>query len=230
MKTIIPISTMYQILSWNLKTLLYQLLFLERPDPLLFLVKMTRFLLHLHILFDATKLKFHPPKTGSISRASWTFTPTMIPRVGPGGVSSKSLMSLDIYLLACNTQPTQKIRFLCHPSFPFCISCAYFLFIITSKPIDPHINNFSCTIFVPLLTLHCTTSSSITTSFTHPLGIPLYLLFFQSSLFSEHENLANSTQSYTTLNYYFNLIDKKKISFPMRQYYQLIYSQCPRFS
>jgi len=86
------IMTMYsQILSWNLKTSFYQLL--EPPNPLLF--KMTRSVSLLHIPFDAQKFKFHPAKTGSISRASWTFTPTMIPQVGLGEVTSMSPMSLD---------------------------------------------------------------------------------------------------------------------------------------
>ena len=127
MKTTVFVSilTMYsQILSWNLKTLFYQLL--DRPNPLL--STMTRSLSHLHIPFDATKLKFHPPKTGSISRASWTSTPTMIPRVGPGGVSSKSLMSLHSYLQN-PIHPKKNPRFLCTASSLILILyflCLYF--------------------------------------------------------------------------------------------------------
>ena len=118
MKTTVTVSILNkysQILSWNLKTSFYQLLFLECPDPLLFPLKMTHSLSHLHIPFDATKLKFHPPKTGSISLASWTSTPTMIPRVGPG-VSFKSLMSPDGTCLQKNLTHTNKIRFPCTAS------------------------------------------------------------------------------------------------------------------
>ena len=132
MKTtvIVSISIMHsQILSWNPKTSFYQLLFLDCQDPLPFLVKTTRSLSHLHNLFDATKLRFHLPKTGSISRASWTFTQTMIPRVGPGGVSSKSVMSPDNAYLQ-NSNPHPKKILVSHVQ-PSCISCAYILPILT---------------------------------------------------------------------------------------------------
>ena len=93
MKTTVILIMYSQILFWNLKTSFYQLL--EPPNPLLFLVKMTLTESHFLMQFDAPKLKFHPPKTGSILRALWTYTPMMIPRVGLGEVSSKSPISLD---------------------------------------------------------------------------------------------------------------------------------------
>ena len=120
MKTTV-ISPMYsQILSWNLKTSFYQ-----HPNPLLFLVKMTRSVSHLHIPFDATKFKFHPPKTGSISQASWTSAPTTIPRVGPGEVSSKSPMSLDSHLENPNPYQKKTVPYVIphsHPAFLVLIS------------------------------------------------------------------------------------------------------------
>jgi len=129
MKTTV-ISRMYsQILSWNLKTSFYRL-----PNPLPFLVKMTPSVSHLHIPFDSTKFKFHPPKTGSISLASWTSTPMMIPRVGVGEVSSMSLMSLDSHSQNLNPHPKKKrtvSHVQRHPAFPSCISCAYILTILT---------------------------------------------------------------------------------------------------
>jgi hypothetical protein len=60
----------FQILSWNLKTSFYPLLFLNLLDQLLSPLKMTLFSSHLHILFDPTRLQFHPPKTGFLSQAS----------------------------------------------------------------------------------------------------------------------------------------------------------------
>ena len=120
MKTTVILTTYSQILSWNLKTSFYPLL--ELPNLLLFLVKVTRSISNLHIPFNNTKFKFHPPKTGSISLASWTSTTTMIHRVGPGEVSSKSLMFLDSRLQ--NPSHTQKkITF----PMPFPIPILHFL-------------------------------------------------------------------------------------------------------
>jgi len=127
MKTTVILILYSQILFWNLKTSFYQLL--ELPNTLLFLVKMTLSESLLHIQFDATKLKFHLPKTGSISRALWTYTPTTIPRVGLGEVSSKSVMSLDDPLAHGPTHNPKKNPFLCTASF-LLIPVLHFLVLI----------------------------------------------------------------------------------------------------
>jgi len=185
------IMTMYsQILSWNLKTSFYQLL--EPPNPLLF--KMTRSVSLLHIPFDAQKFKFHPAKTGSISRASWTFTPTMIPQVGLGEVTSMSPMSLD-------GQPKKKNKkgFLCIASSLMPILhflCLYFkLYSLANlHPLTRHINIFSCTISVPLIASHCTISST-SRLFNYQVT---FSVLFQSSTFSEHKTLAIQKKTITT--------------------------------
>jgi len=193
MKTTVILIMHSQILSWNLKTLFYQPL--ERPNPLLFLVKMTRSVSHLHIPLDATKFKFHPPKTGSISLASWTSTPTMIPRVGSGEVSSKSLMSLDSHLQN-PTHTKNKKRLLCTASSLIPILhflCLYFNYTQRANlhPLTRHTNIFSCTIPVPLIALHCTISSISQSA--------LIIKYFPegSSTFSEHKLWPFKKQRYT---------------------------------
>jgi len=145
MKTTVILILYSQILFWNLKTSFYQLL--ELPNTLLFLVKMTLSESLLHIQFDATKLKFHLPKTGSISRALWTYTPTTIPRVGLGEVSSKSVMSLDDPLAHSPTHnPKKTLSYVQRhsSSFPSCIFlCLYFkLYSLANlHPLTRHIKH-----------------------------------------------------------------------------------------
>jgi hypothetical protein len=208
MKTTLFVSTLtmyFQIQSWNLKTSFYQLL--GRPDPLLFLVKMTRSLSHLHIPFDATKLKFHPPKTGSISRASWTSTPTMILRVGPGGVSFKSLMPLDSHWQ--NPKKKTPVSYVQrHPILHFL--CLYFncTQFANLHPLTRHTNNSSCTISVPLIAWHDSRHPHPSTSIS---TLIIYIFSFLSQSCSEQyvqRTLAIQKQMlHTTLNYYYNLFN-----------------------
>lgn len=190
MKTtmIVPILTMYfQILSWNLKTSFYHLLYLDCPDQLLFLLKMTHSLSHLHILFDATKLRFRPPKTGFISRASWTSTPTMIPRAGPG-VSFKLLMSLDSTCLFANPHeksPFPMHSFIPHSHLAFLVLIFYLYSLANLEP--PTQKLFL--VQSPFPSSHCIVRPLILHDSQHPSPIHfIYFFLFQSSPFSEHKN------------------------------------------
>lgn len=129
---------------------------------------------------------------------------TMTPRVGSGGVLSKSPISLNsphLLLLACKSNSHKKFGFLqLDPSSPFCISCTYTLpLIYMFQPFMHWLATQSTFILQSLITLHCTFSFPLLLLLSyiiHPLLISLYSLFSRAIRSTNLQKL--SGHSYTT--------------------------------